>query len=105
MQQRTAREHVDHRVDTGGLTAGGGSRTAADGARVDVRRRDRGTQPQQHQDAQREEDLLAKVRRPERIEEGGDHPVPSFIDSMMDQLVGGRTTHTRHAPISLTSLR
>jgi hypothetical protein len=47
--------------------------TLIDDLIVDARYRDVGSQPVQHHDAQREQQLLAQVGRPERPGERGEH--------------------------------
>ena len=45
---------------------------------VDAGRRHGGAEPEQHDDAEHEEDLLAQVRCPERVGEGAEH-VPVLL--------------------------
>jgi len=75
LQQRAAGEHVDQRVELllGRRLAVGRLEAVLDDLEVHTRRRQRRTEPVQHQEEDDKEDLLPQFRRAEHGDEGGEH--------------------------------
>src|SRR5690606_8733850 len=77
LQQRTAGEQVDQRVETRLVTALRLGVAEVNPRDVHVRHRDDRPEPEQRQDHQGEEDLLPQIRTPECVRERFEHSSPS----------------------------